>query len=253
MLRYVVRIISTSSRSGKTEIGTRVASCLLGMGYDVGAIKHCSHGIELEVKDTSRYISSGVKLVVASSKDLLVIYKSQVIDDLGYVLRYVDKPLVIVEGFRDQVLGDSIGIVRSLEDLKELVRIVGRLDAIASDDEEAARVALDSGIAVFRLNDYEGMAGWIKERALSTIIGRLPGNNCGMCGFATCKSFAEAYLKGLAKTCPATSDVRLVVNDINVSLNPFVKRLISSIVDGLLNSLKEVPQRKRRVLIEVNY
>lgn len=253
MISYVLRIVSTSSRSGKTELGTRLASHLLKMGYDVAVVKHCSHGVDVEVKDTLRYIQSGVKLVVAISRDMLVTYESQAVEDLRYVLRYVNKPIVLVEGFKDQAIGDSIGVVRSLDDFRELTNVAKNLNAIVTNDEDVVKAALNDNITVFKLGDYDSIVKWVEERALNEVSENLPKKDCGVCGFTTCKSFAKAYLKGLTRQCPVIADVRLVVDDVDVSLNPFVKKLISSLVNGFLDSLKDVPLRRRRILLEINY
>lgn len=250
MLKYVVRLISISSNVGKTSLGTKLVNYLVRRGYDVGVIKHCVHGMELEVKDTLRYLEAGAKLVAASSKDLLIIYNPLAVDDVKYVLQYVDKPIVIVEGFKSQPVGDAIAIVHSTDEFNNLVNTT-EVSAVLSDDVEVINVASSKGIPAFRTNDVEKLFKWVESRALESIINSLPRRDCGICGYTSCTTFAYAYLKREVDECPVTSQVKLLVNNIAIQLNPFTKRMISSIINGLLNSLKDVPQTRRKIIIEL--
>ncbi len=250
MLKYVIRLISASSNAGKTSLGAKLVSYLVGKGYDVGVIKHCAHDVELEVKDTLRYLEAGAKLVVASSKKLLIIYNQLAVDDVRYVLRYVDKPIVIIEGFKSQPIGDAIAIVHNIDEFNS-VTSMAEVSAVLSDDIEVASVASSKGIMVFKANEVERLCGWVESRALESIINLLPRSDCGACGYTSCATFAYAYLKREANECPVISQVKLLVNDVAIPLNPFTKRLLSSLINGLLNSLKDVPQRREKIIIEI--
>jgi len=45
--------------------------------------------------------------------------------------------------------------------------------------------------------------------------------------------------------------VVLKVNDISLSLNPFVKKMFDRIVSGMLDALDNVPQPVRKVTIDI--
>jgi molybdopterin-guanine dinucleotide biosynthesis protein B len=50
---------------------------------------------------------------------------------------------------------------------------------------------------------------------------------------------------------PVTSGVRLVVNGKNIPLNPFVKRILRSTIEGFISSLKGVDESRKKIFIEI--
>ncbi len=254
MIKYVVKLVSLSSKSGKTTVGTRLVDYLRRKGYNVGVIKHCHKDIILDIKDSSRYLEVGADEVLASSKDLVVMYKRSLVDDLKKVLDYINTPIVVVEGYRGSDIGDNVGIVRDVNDFRELLRTLPKkLDAIVSNDDEVLNEALSNGIKTFRFNEVELLGMWVERRALENILGSLPRKDCGLCGYSSCEVFAQAYLKGVNVRCVHTQQsVRLLVNDYEIMLNPFVSNLIASLVNGLVNTLKGIPLRRDKIVIEVN-
>ncbi len=254
MIKYVVKLVSLNSKSGKTTVGTRLVEYLRRNGYNVGVIKHCHRGILLDIKDSSRYLEVGADEVLASSKDLIVIYRRPLVDDLRKVLEYMNTPIVVVEGYRGSDIGDNVGVVRDINDFRELLRILPKkLDAVVSNDDEVFKEALSSGIKAFRFNEVGLLSEWVEKRALESIVKSLPRKDCGLCGYSSCEVFAQVYLKGVNTRCVHTQQlVRLLVNDVEITLNPFVSSLISSLVNGLVNTLKGIPSRRDRIVIEVS-
>lgn len=254
MVKYVIKIVSLGSGSGKTYIGTKLVGYLKGRGYYVGVVKHCMHDLILEGKDTSRYLEAGADAVVASSKDVLASYVRPWVDDLKKVLEFVETPLIIVEGFRSSSIGDTVGVIGDAGELEELIRSGVKLDAIISGNDELVKELLSKGFKAFSLNDLRQFYMWVEERALDAVTNSLPGKDCGMCGYSSCRSFSVAYLRGVKTYCVnMMRDVRLIIDGGEVELNPFVKKLIASLVEGIINPLKDVPARKGRVVLEVSY
>ncbi|MEM1601230.1 MAG: molybdopterin-guanine dinucleotide biosynthesis protein MobB [Sulfolobales archaeon] len=254
MVKYVVKIVSPGSGSGKTYVGTKLVGYLKERGYYVGVVKHCMHDLILEGKDTSRYLEVGADVVVASSKNILVSYVRPWVDDLKKVLELIETPLVVVEGFRTSNIGDTAGVIRDFDEFEELIRSGVRLDAIISGDDGVVRELLGRGFKAFSLNDLRQFYEWVEGRALETVVNSLPGKDCGMCGYSSCRLFSTAYLKGVRTYCVNTMrDVRLTINGDEVQLNPFVRRLVTSLVEGIINSLKDVPARRGRVVLEISY
>ncbi|MEM4519441.1 MAG: molybdopterin-guanine dinucleotide biosynthesis protein MobB [Sulfolobales archaeon] len=255
MIKYVLKIVSLTSNSGKTYLGSKLVRSLKEKGYRVGVIKHCPHGISLEVKDTSKYLGVGADAVYASSDDLLISYVKPWVDDLKKVLELIDYPVVVVEGYRESAIGDTIGVVRDVNEFNELVLKGGvKVDVIVSDDDEVIKEAMDKGLKVFRFGGLDHLLSWVEGRALRTIIDSLPKKDCGLCGFSSCEAFSKAYLMGLNHYCVyVMRKVRLLIDGREVELNPFVEKVFLSIIEGLLKPLKGVPPKKGKVVVELSY
>ncbi|MCS7109046.1 MAG: molybdopterin-guanine dinucleotide biosynthesis protein B [Sulfolobales archaeon] len=255
LIRYVMKIVSPLSNSGKTYLGTKLVKHLTTKGYKVGVVKHCAHGISLEVKDTAKYLEVGADAVIASSNDLLVIYVKPLVDDLRKVLEFIEHPVVIVEGYRRSDLGDTVGVARDIDELNELVlkeRI--KLDAVVSDNDAVIKEALSKGLKAFKFSDLNSLFDWVEERALRSVMDSLPKKDCSLCGFSSCEFFSKAYLKGSNKHCVyAARSVKVLIDGKVIQLNPFVENMIISVVEGLLNPLKGVPPRKDKMVIEISY
>ncbi len=253
MIKYVIKLVSLSSGSGKTYVGTKLVEYLKRRGYKVGVVKHSVHPLILEGKDTSRYLDVGADVVIASSKGILISYVKPWVDDLRKALEIIESPIVIVEGFRTSDIGDTAAIIRNVDELEELINSKNiRLDIIISDDDDAIKEAVSKGLNAFRFNDLKPFYTWVEEKALKSVVDLLPQSNCGLCGYSDCKSLATAYLMGVKTYCVnMIHNVRLIVNGSEVQLNPFVEKMIASVIEGLISPLKGLPIRKDKVVIEV--
>ena len=250
MRPYVVRFVSRRSGVGKTWVASRLARRLLEAGYSVGVVKHSASGIALEEKDSKRYLEAGVPLVVVAGRDIAVFYTRELVDDLGELLRLVRKPLVLVEGFRGSDIGDSVVVS---DDLGEASRLLERstIAVVLTGETRIPGVTDLGGIPVFYSDSIDRLSDVLVERALNHLLGQLPGLNCGLCGFETCRSLALKVLKGAEAVCPVLLDVRLVVDGREVRLNPFVKNVVSSVIRGMVSVLKDVPRDAEVIRLEV--
>lgn len=246
---YVVRFVSPYANVGKTYIATHVIGKLKSKGYIIGVVKHCPHGLDIEGKDTHRYILSGADIVIASAKDVGIVYHRVWTDSLTTILQYVSTPIVIAEGFRGVNIGDAVVV---LEDINDVEKIQDETNVIAYIAKNISKIAREGNVKIFTFNDVEALASLIENKALDHIYEQLPKADCGHCRYDHCKIFAEAYAKGLAQECLYRSDVRLIVNDKLMELNPFVKNMLKSLITGFINTLKGVPKNQKRILIEIN-
>ncbi|MCX8184464.1 MAG: molybdopterin-guanine dinucleotide biosynthesis protein MobB [Sulfolobales archaeon] len=249
---YVVRFISQRAGVGKTYIASRVVEKLVRAGYSVSVIKHSASKIALEEKDSSHYLSAGALEVIVSSRDLTLLYSKTIVDDLNYLLKYVSKPLLVVEGFRDSEVGDSIVVTDNLEDAVRLVK-KNTVAIVVSSEVYSLEQHSMGGAVVLYSNQIDELTGLIVRRALSYITSQLPGLNCGICGVDRCEALAARILRGERVSCPVALGVKLVVNEREVPLNPFVRNVVKSVVEGLLNSLKGVPKDIRHITVEISY
>lgn len=248
---YVVRFISAGRKRGKTSLATRVVSDLISRGYVVGVVKHSSHDVDVATKDSRRYVSAGAKEVLVSSGNVGVLFYSGWVDDLESSLRYLSTPVVVVEGFKESSVGDAIVIVNDLREFQELSRVVHDIIAVVSEDE-GVRLELSKSFEVFKKNDVSSIADLIEAKLLDFFENQTPKTNCGYCGYETCRAFVKAYVTGKTRWCPVKSDVSLLIDGISVPMNPFVKNVLRSVVEGFISSLKKVSVSKKKIVIEIN-
>ncbi len=70
------------------------------------------------------------------------------------------------------------------------------------------------------------------------IYRKLPGINCRMCGYSSCWDFAVHAARGMATHCPVMGKAVIKVGDNTLSLNPFVSKIINSVICSILKELK---------------
>jgi len=249
---YVIRFVSVGRKRGKTSIATQVISELVGRGYVVGVVKHSSHRVDVVGKDSSRYVSVGAKSVLISSREMGVVFLSGWVDDLEYSLRYLNTPVVVVEGFKESGVGDAVAVVKDLREFQELSEVTRNLVAVVSGDEEV-RLKLSRSLRVFREGEANMLTDFIEARLLDFLENQTPRTNCGYCGYGSCRALVKAYATGKTLWCPVKSDVSLTINDKPIPMNPFVKNVLRGVVEGFISSLKGVDQRKKKIVIELNY
>ncbi len=247
---YVVRFVSRRSGAGKTLVASGVVESLVKAGYSVGVVKHSLSGVALEEKDSARFLRAGAPEVVVASRELVLHYSRTLVDDLSELASYVGRPLVVVEGFREARVGDSVVVVESVEEASESVDE----DAIAIVLSREPRGPVPHSIGraqVFYVDQLDGLVSLILKRAVEHYVAQLPNLNCGACGLSTCVALALKMLRGERGACPLLLGVRVVVDDREIPLNPFAKRVVSSVVEGLIGSLKGVPRDAKRITITI--
>lgn len=251
MRPYVVRFVSQRSGAGKTRVASRVVEALVKAGYDVGVIKHAASGISLEEKDSARYLRAGATEVLVASSELVLLYSRAVTDDLSELVKRVGKPLVVVEGFRGSRLGDSVVVAENADDATRALSESAIAVVYSGGGTDLDR--LDAGsVPVIPIDGVDALLDLIVKRAVEHFVAQLPGLDCGACGSDSCRAMSMKILKGEKRICPVVTDVKVTVNDQEVPLNPFVKSVVRSVVEGLLASLKWVPHRMNRITIEID-
>jgi molybdopterin-guanine dinucleotide biosynthesis protein B len=241
--KYVVRFISTRSGAGKTHVASHVVSSLVKRGYLVAVIKHCEGGIDLEDKDSKRYLESRAMSVTLVSEGLLVAYKRGSLR-LEEVIARLNEPIVVVEGFKASRVGDVVFVVTEPSDVDELKKVAGDPLAIYTRAPPNLRGIQAS---IYQVGEEDRLAELIEKRALEHYYSQLPRLDCGLCKYSTCRGLLHAYLRGETSWCPVASGVSVVVDGVAIPLNPFVKNIIKSTIWGMLKALKGVSERPRRV------
>lgn len=247
--KYVIKFVSLVSNTGKTTIASRVVRNLKEKGYRIGVIKHCSKGITLEEKDSKRYLEAGADIVVASSPHLAVVYMSNFRDTMESALMIINTPVVVVEGYKGFSEGDSVVIARNADELRELIK--QEKNIIAAVSLHDTRKEIDK-IPLFKPGEEFKLTELIEKRMLEHYIQQTPRSNCTICGFQSCEELVKAYLRDWITWCPKVSKMRVVIDNMEVPLNSFVKNVIKSTIRGLLSALKGVPPNYKKILIEID-
>ncbi|MEM0031522.1 MAG: molybdopterin-guanine dinucleotide biosynthesis protein B [Desulfurococcaceae archaeon] len=246
-LPYIVKFVSSESKKGKTTVASKVVSILTSKGYRVSVIKHCSKGLEVEEKDTKKYIESGADIVIASAPGMATVYIRDHVDSLENALAYARTPIIIVEGFKTSKTGETILVVEEQAEIEELARKTSNIIAIVARSRIETRVETP----VFLIGDELKLAEFLETRMLEFTIKQSGQLNCQICGYPTCRDFAVAYLKGKTNWCPVVSSVEVKVNGVSIVLNPFVKNIVKHTVIGMLRSLKGVPEQIKEISINI--
>ncbi|MEL9940566.1 MAG: molybdopterin-guanine dinucleotide biosynthesis protein B [Ignisphaera sp.] len=248
---YVIRFVSFARKSGKTSLASQIVAKLKSRGYIVGVIKHSYDEIDVADKDSYVYSNAGADVVVVSAPSKGAVFYSKWVDDLSHIVRYLTTPIVVVEGFRDSSMGDSVAIVNKAEEIGS-IKSLKNLIAVVASEELADALRGKHEFKVFTKSDVDELANLVEDKAISYIESQTPKLNCGYCGFESCRTFAKAFAMGKTGWCPVKLDVKLIVNDRNVPLNPFVKNALRSTIEGFISSLKGVEDNRRRIVIEIN-
>lgn len=122
------------SGSGKTTFLEKAIAELVARGYRVGAVKHDSHGTEVDQpgKDTYRLRQAGACRVFLSSPQGFVLFAAEEMPLEALAARYLDDvDIVLAEGFKRSAL-PKIEVARA-ERSRELLCAAEELLAVVSD------------------------------------------------------------------------------------------------------------------------
>jgi len=155
---------------------------------------------------------------------------------------------LVVEGFKSAFPGPRIVAARSLEEAKKLASplVIAFSGVLASLHPEAELPA--------PLIDAERDAGKLADLVEKKGFEVPAGFNCGFCRYKSCIGLSLAMASGEADISDCvvlSSPVRLRVDGVEVALNPFVQKLLSNVVSGIVSSLKGVPPKYFRVEVVV--
>lgn len=204
------------SNVGKTTFLERLIAELTARGRVVGAVKHDTHGFEIDRpgKDTWRLRQAGAERVAISSAQCFALI-GQVSEELSLeeiARRYLaDVDIVLAEGYKR---GPYLKIeVCRAERSRELLCTAEELVAVVSD------LRLDLPCPQFDLDDAAGVADLLEERFLG-------------------------------KPYAAQPHVSLRVEGKEVELKPFIQEMLAGSVRGLLAPLRDAQGRQIDLRIE---
>ena len=154
-------------KSGKTTVLLGVVKELLDRGYRVAALKHDTHGFNVDIPgtDSYRFREAGAQVVGISSPDQYV-WQVTVDDErpLGELIRQIREPvdLIITEGFKRQ---DAPKIEVSRR---------ARSDSLVSTPDELIGITSDQSfpdypVPQLALDDFTGLADLVERCILARV------------------------------------------------------------------------------------
>ncbi len=128
-----------SSDSGKTTIIEKLIPEFKKRGYNIGTIKHCPRGFEIDIegKDSWRHRKAGASFVCLSSPEKIAFVKNLKRDlSLEDIVKKFaeDVDLIIAEGFKESSY-PKIGVYSEIKRTDVLKSKKGKFFALISDEK----------------------------------------------------------------------------------------------------------------------
>jgi molybdopterin-guanine dinucleotide biosynthesis protein B len=203
------------SDSGKTLLMRKLIGELKSRGYAVSVIKHCSHGFDLEEegKDTAQFMEAGSDSVCMYSPDGIVVFQQKKTE--------LDVQKISREYFTcsDMVLVEGAKSDKRLKKIEVLRK--GFSEKISCSPEELIAIVSDfdveKDIPVFHLEDIEKIA-----------------------------DFLENYPH------EKEPQLRLDIDDVSIPMNPFVQKLFSNTLMGMIRSLEGIQENPECITLSLS-
>lgn len=238
-MTVVIAIVGSGRGRGKTTL-VEFLTHRLSKSFLVWTIKHVSTSFDIKEKDTSRHLEAGAEGTIAVSPNELVILKPQTQATLEMAIDNVpsDVDLILVEGFRGSEY-PKILVALSIEEAEEQLGKIRGIFAISGPIENIKAEKSVKDVPILSSDDLlNRLSRMIKEDQ----INRLPGIDCKKCGYPSCKALATAILRSEAnlKDCKTLqiSDLSLKLDDAQVYLSDFPKKIIKNTILAMVSSLK---------------
>ena len=179
--------------------------------------------MDIEGKDTWRHGESGAGLVVASTSDetSFIMKTGMSLDKiLGITDNMTSPDVILVEGHKTE----------------QIPKIV--LGEMSIDGEDNVRRYDPT------TDDFDCLFDYITETIeVKKVYNKLPGMNCGKCGYDDCMEMAEAIFRGgktISDCLMQGGFVRATVDGKEIPMGPFVQDIVSKTIFGMVASLKGV-------------
>ncbi len=222
-------------KSGKTFFITKLAEFLKSKGLKVGILKSIHGEFTDKGTDTGKFVkvADGVGAVTHTGVSLFI--KEGVSFDK--MLSLIGGDVVLVEGFKERADYPRIILFRTENEIESL-----------SNGLEIAYASLDNYTGKYKpfypISELDKYLPEIFDIIMKKAF-KLPGIDCGSCGFSTCQELGRELLKGNKSlsdcvVLSAKKDVVLKVDGKIVPLLPFVEDLLKNMTLEALSTLKEI-------------
>jgi len=193
------------SDSGKTHLMRKLIGEIKRREYNVSVIKHCAHGFDLEEqgKDTAQFMEAGSDSVCMYSPDGRLVFQQKKTElDVEKISREYLK-------CSDIILVEGASANKKLKKIEVLRK--GFSEKILCSPEELIAVVSDfdtgKDIPVFHPDDIEKIA-----------------------------DFLEDYPH------EKEPQFRLDIDDVSIPMNPFVQKIFTNTLMGMIRSLEGIPE-----------
>jgi len=257
----IICICSAHRKQGKTQLVMRIVEGLTNKGFKVGTIKHIGGNSSFDspqAKDTTRHAEAGAQLIVAVTNSEIITINRNEDPTLENALRNFseDFDFIIVEGFKESSYPRFILIDRAEEikvrNLNKAGPVLGVTGQIIQNPEELAK--LNKNYIFLEETQTDKFISILMERRLKEIQSYLPGMDCGNCGFQDCNEMAQNLLlkKVSFKKCPhIAAKLILEVDGTQIYVKDFVQNILRGSIEGMLQTLKNVPRKPKRIDIHI--
>jgi molybdopterin-guanine dinucleotide biosynthesis protein B len=218
--------------SGKTTLIQALAPELRHRGHKIAMVKHSSHGIDMEGKDTVKLTESADQVAFISPTESIVLWKGvRALEDI-----------VLLEGFKTERTFPKIACLKGEPEDRDLFDGL-ILCAVGPGDEVQGL-----HVPILDRDDVEKIADLIEERAF-----KLPNLNCEACGHETCYGLALEIMAGskTVEDCVSLHPaVQVTINGQLLPMKPFISDLVRGAFVGVLSSLKGFTQGEIEIHID---
>ena len=243
-------------KSGKTSLIEGLIRSLRNEGLKVMSAKHVhlkGFTLDREQTDTWRHSKAGANPVICISESEIAIIRKDGEDEFSIkdLTEYGgDADVILLEGFSRWILKDeSVGkivMIRDRSELKEYSEIVkGPVLAYCSYRKDLVGEGLVDAEAEFS-RILSAVKNFIYDRMrLNDILKRLPGLNCGKCGYRSCLELAKAVMNGKAsveecavRRTEGKIKASVFIDDKRIPTIPYISELIRKTVLAMISTLK---------------
>lgn len=224
------------SKSGKTTTIERLIGELTSRGYTVGTVKDIhfeTFTMDTEGKNTWRHRQAGANTVTARGLyETDVLYKGRM--PIYDILSHYKEDYVILEGVRDAVVPELVVCAEDAQpDISPLsIAVTGRFANTHKGSHEGLPV-------INSLTETAALADLI-EKKVPELMYDMDEECCGICG-SDCRKFLAKVLKGekdMQECVLRNPKISLTVDGAKVPIVPFVERILSNAVLGVVSELK---------------
>jgi len=203
------------SDSGKTHLMRKLIVELKSRDYTVSVIKHCAQGFDLEEqgKDTAQFMEAGSDSVCMYSPDGMAVFQQKKTElDVNKISREYLKR-------SDFILVEGAKSDKELKKIEVLRK--GFSEKILCSPEELIAVVSDfdvgKDIPVYHPEDIEKIA-----------------------------DFLENYPH------EKEPQLRLDIDDVSIPMNPFVQKMFSNTLMGMIRSLEGIPEDSECIILSLS-